>query len=115
VAEGGSGGMIQAEASTARPWETKRPASAPKGNVIDRLGKVREQIKALEADEKQMVEIVRQLGEGEHLGDRCKAVITVVESSRLDTAAIREALPEAMIEKFTKTSRAVKVTIKPNI
>ena len=105
--------MMQTETAS-RPWETKR-ASAPKANAIDRLGKVREQIKALEADEKQLVETVRELGEGEHLGDRCKVVITIVESSRLDTAAIREGLPEEMIAKFTKTSRSVKVTIKPNI
>lgn len=105
--------MMQTE-TVARPWAT-RTASPIKSNAIDLLGKVREQIKALEADEKALVETVRELGEGEHLGDRCKAVITIVESSRLDTAAVREALPEEMIAKFTKTSRSVKVTIKPNI
>lgn len=108
---------MNATAALARPWDGKRPAPVvpPRANSIDALGKVREQIKALEADEKKLLEAVRALGEGEHVGDCCKAVITVVESTRLDTAAVREALPEEMIAKFTTTTRTVKVTIKPNI
>lgn len=109
--------MTATATALARPWEGKRLASVapPKANPIDALGKVREQIKALVADEKKLLEAVRALGEGEHAGERCKAVITVVETNRLDTTAIREALPEDMIAKFTTTTRTVKVSIKPNI
>lgn len=94
----------------ARAWEKPKSNTAP---AIDELGKIREQIKAAESREKELVEIIKAMGEGEHKGERCKAIVSTVETARLDTTGLKEALPEEMIKRFTKISESVRVAIKP--
>lgn len=99
-------------ATAVRAWEK------PKNNhagFIDELGQIREQIKGLESREKQLVDLVKDMGEGEHRGDKCKAVVSIATTSRLDTTSLKAALPDEMIAKHTKSSDVVRVTIKPNL
>lgn len=98
--------------AVARAWD--KPKNNHAGS-IDELGKVREQIKGLEAREKQLVDLVKDMGDGEHVGGKCKAVVSVVSSSRLDITGLKAALPDEMIAKFTVPSQSVRVTIKPNL
>lgn len=90
----------------------------PKNNhagTVDELGQIREQIKGLEAREKTLVELVKDMGEGEHIGGKCKAVVSVVSTNRLDTTGLKAALPDEMIAKFTVSLQSVRVTIKANL
>jgi predicted phage-related endonuclease len=110
------GSQMAASVRAAHPWEKSAPSAAVVSNsmtAIDELGSIREQIKALETREKKLAEVVKEQGEGEHMGAKCKAVVSIVESSRLDTTLLKASLPDEMIEKFTKISKAIKVTIKP--
>jgi hypothetical protein len=87
------------------------PAQAPTvearaiNNPIDRLAAIREQIKKLEKDEKEFTEVVRKLGDGEHDGDKVRPVINTTTPDRLDVDAIRVAMPDDWIKRFTKSNR----------
>lgn len=105
-------------AKVARPWEreAQQPAAASNSETaIDELGRVREQIKGLKAREQELTAAVTALGEGCHDGGKCRAVVAIVESTRLDTTALKAALPEEMIAKYTHTVSQTRVTIKPLI
>lgn len=97
--------------SKTHPWAT---AKSNEATAIDELGKVREQIRTFESREKELVEIVRAMGDGEHQGQRCKAIVSTSQQARLDTAAVKEFLPDDLIAQMTKTVTVTKVTIKPN-
>lgn len=112
------------------PWKNSTPALSPLAiaasvpapaaaklnhnfsGIIDQLGSVRAQIKALEKVEETLAEQVQALGPGEHDGTKCRAVVTTVSTERLDTKSLKAALPEAMIAAHTKTSESVRVSIK---
>jgi Arc/MetJ-type ribon-helix-helix transcriptional regulator len=82
-------------------------------NPIDRLAAIRDQIKKLQKDEKELTEAVRKLGDGEHDGDKVRAVITTTTPERLDTDAIRAAMPDEWVKRFTKSSPQTTVRFKP--
>lgn len=96
-------------AAIVRPWE-KRSNTA---SAIDELGSIRDKIKELQDREKKLVEVVRDMGEGEHGGVKCKAIVSVTESSRLDTTSLKAVLPDEFIAKYTTFNKVVRVTIKP--
>jgi hypothetical protein len=113
-----------------RPWNKPRTvAPAPKAtltpnappalpareinNPIDRLAALRAQIAKLQKDEKDLTEVVRKLGDGEHDGDRVKAVITTTNPERLDTKAIKAAMPEDWVKRFTTSSPQTTVRFQP--
>lgn len=103
-------------ATMQRPWDKAKEAPAPVSNSagpIDELARLRDQLKTMQAREKELVTLVKDMGDGEHLGEKCKAVVSTVMSNRLDTAALKDALPEEMIAKYTVESPTVRVTIKP--
>ena len=104
------GGLTMA-LSKPHPWAAAKSNAA---TAIDELGKVREQIKTFESREKELVEIVKAMGDGEHAGQRCRAIVSTSQQARLDTTAVKEFLPDDVIARLTKTVTVTKVTIKPN-
>lgn len=124
--------MSTATAKKVRPWEAGakpgKPADvssppvapveeAPKAGdnsapIVDEYGAVDSQIKALEKRKKELSDQIKALGAGEHNGTKCKAVVSITPTTRLDTDAIKAAFDETVIAKFSKTSDVVKVSIK---
>jgi hypothetical protein len=113
--------------TASRPWNkpktvapSPKTALAPKtvqpreiNNPIDRLAAVRAEKAKLEKEEKELTETVRKLGDGEHDGDKVRAVISTTSPERLDVDAIRAAMPDEWIERFTKSKPQTTVRFKP--
>ena len=95
-----------------RAWNKPRDNKAP---VIDKLASIRGQIKTLQEREKQLVATVKNMGVGEHVGDKCKAIVLMTITSRLNTAALKADMSDDMLEKYTTTSETVTVRIKSNV
>lgn len=123
--------MPATTAKAARPWEApgkgaptatlpeaKAPATAPEpaksnsASMIDEYATVHAEIARLEKLKKKLGDEIKKLGVGEHNGTKCKAVITESTSTRLDTEAIKGAMSDEWIAKFSKTSTTQTLNIK---
>jgi hypothetical protein len=82
---------------------------------IDRLAAIRVQIAKLTKEEKELTAEVRAMGDGEHDGNQARAEVstTTPDKGRLDVDAIREAMPEDWVARFTVRKPQTTVRIKP--
>jgi hypothetical protein len=99
-----------------RPWQQSRAKTrlVPEvNNPIDRLAAMREQLRKLEKDEQELAKVVAAMGDGEHDGDKVRAVISTTSPERLDVEAIRAEMPEDWIKRFTKSKPQTTVRFKP--
>ena len=79
----------------------------------DQLALVRGRIKALQDQEAELKAICAKLPESERVGRYNEVKVSQVSRTTLDTKALREALGEAAVEPYMKTTEATVVTIKP--
>ena len=81
-------------------------------SVVDELGSINEQIKALEARAKELKEVVaNEFGEGATLGRDFVCKITLSQRATLNAKGIVEelAVPQDVVDRFTKISSVITV------
>lgn len=79
----------------------------------DKLALVRQRIKALQTEEAELKAACLALPESDWLGRYNALNVAKVSRTALDAKALREALGEAALQPFMKTTEATVVTIKP--
>lgn len=79
----------------------------------DRLALVRQRIKALQAEEVELKDACAKLPQSDWLGRYNAVNVAKVSRTALDAKALKEALGEAALQPFMKTTEATVVTIKP--
>jgi hypothetical protein len=100
------------------PFRPNPSAPVPKveaetiAQKIDRLAHLRNEIKGLEKIEETLAEEIKKLGEGEHKGGHCIAVVQIIPTDRFDSKAFKAEHPD-FHAKFVKPSPQTKITIKP--
>ena len=81
-------------------------------SVVDELGSINEQIKALELRAKELKEVVaNEFGEGATLGRDFVCKITLSQRATLNAKGIVEelAVPQDVVDRFTKISSVITV------
>lgn len=78
----------------------------------DQLALVRQRIKTLQEQEAELKAACAALPESERLGRYSEVKVAVVSRTTLDAKALREALGEAAVAPFMKTTEATVVTVK---
>ena len=81
-------------------------------SVVDELGLINEQIKALEARAKELKEVVaNEFGEGATVGQNFVCKISLSQRKTLDAKGIVSelAVPADVVERFTKISSVITV------
>ena len=79
----------------------------------DQLALVRQRIKALQEQEAELKAACAALPESERVGRYNEVRVAVVSRTALDAKALREALGEAAVAPYMRTTEATVVTIKP--
>lgn len=79
----------------------------------DRLALVRQRIKALQEDEAELKAVCAELPEADRVGRYNEVRVATVSRTALDTKALKEAMGEAALQPYMKTTEATVVTIKP--
>lgn len=79
----------------------------------DQLALVRQRIKALQEQEAELKAVCAKLPESDWLGRYNAVNVAKVSRTALDTKALKEALGEAALAPYMKTTEATVVTIKP--
>lgn len=80
---------------------------------VDKLGDIREEIRALEAEEAVLRERIVQAEQGKVVGDDYVATIKTAERRTLDSKAVLAWYGEQELAKFMRMSEFVVVTVKP--
>jgi hypothetical protein len=98
-----------------RPWK-KPPAKAaaidPNALLIDELAAVRDAKSKAEKREKEILEILKPLGDGEHRGLKCIAAITTTARDTFKSKEFKEDHPE-LAAKYTEPKPVTTIRIKP--
>ena len=79
----------------------------------DRLALVRQRIKTLQEEEAELKKVCADLAEADRVGRYNEVRVAVVKRETLDTKALKEAMGEAALAPYMKTTEATVVTIKP--
>jgi hypothetical protein len=74
---------------------------------------VRQRIKALQEDEAELRKVCAELPEADRVGRYNEVRVATVSRTALDTKALKEAMGEAALQPYMKTTEATVVTIKP--
>ena len=79
----------------------------------DQLALVRQRIKALTEQEAELKAACAKLPEADRVGRYNEVRVATVVRTALDTKALKEALGEAALAPYMKTTEATVVTVKP--
>ena len=79
----------------------------------DQLALVRSRIKALQEQEAELKAACQKLPEADRVGRYNEVRVATVQRTALDTKALKDAMGEAALAPYMKTTEATVVTIKP--
>lgn len=79
--------------------------------IVDKLGLLKAEIAALQAEEKKLKEQLVKMGVGAHAGNLYDATVTVSERDSLDMEAVRAKLSPQFLRAHTSTTKVTTVRV----
>lgn len=80
--------------------------------LVDELEEIKTQIDELRAREAEIKVVLLESGKEQVLGTHFKVLISRYSITKLDTAKIRRDMPPAWIKKYSRTTKATRVSIE---
>lgn len=80
--------------------------------LVDELEEIKTQIDELRAREAEIKAVLLESGKEQVLGTHFKVLISRYSVTKLDTAKIRRDMPPAWIKKYSRSTKATRVSIE---
>jgi hypothetical protein len=86
-------------------------------NLVDRLGQLQDQIKALQEQETLLKDELKNQGEGVQVGQYYTSEVKLSQRTLVDNKAVFAELsvPADLIAKYSKTTAVISINVKPII
>ena len=83
--------------------------------LVDRLGYLQDQIKALQEEESALKDELKNKGEGVQVGDYYTSDVKLSQRTTVDNKALYSelAVPQDLIAKFSKTTAVISISVRP--
>jgi len=84
-------------------------------NLVDRLGQLQDQIKALQEQESVLKDELKNQGEGVQVGQYYTSDVKLSQRTTVDHKAVYAELqvPAALIAKYSKSTAVISINVKP--